>query len=211
MGYPSSSLFAPLLAVAAAAGGVVRGMPSDHAAVVRAAASLPDCTANSFGDFAWTITGFQYNGSYIFSTPAHQVDNGVVSFNVTNPALPYPAVCLATSTQLEDFFYGNVVYNCTVPDEQEAAANGPTHTTFSFSVPTRELDVNQTWICPEGSDPTGPDGFQYAGRVTLPLTCAETNYSNPDWQVGEIYSSREVTCDTSGPVTVVPYQEEAEA
>lgn len=47
--------------------------------------------------------------------------------------------------------------------------------------------------------------FSGAGSVNLTLDCVETQYQNPNWTVGQIYSDREITCQ---PVTtlVQPYE-----
>ncbi|KAI1827336.1 hypothetical protein F4861DRAFT_404655 [Xylaria intraflava] len=149
------------------------------------------CTSRSFSDFSWTVSDFTYNASYVFSTPAHQVDGGFAGFTLTNPAIPETVSCSAYSLQLEDYFYGNINYDC-------VAANGSsTKSSFAFSSPARSLAVNQTWTCSE--DPTTPTTFTARGSIELPYACKEDDYQNPDWQTGEIYSSRLVNC---GPVTL---------
>lgn len=109
------------------------------------------CTDSSFGDFSWEVEGFDYHASYIFTTPAHQNSWGYASFNLSNPALPYRAACSATSNQLSDFFYGNLWYNCSVPD----GADGGGDATFAFNRASGQLDVNQTWSC-DDQDPQYP-------------------------------------------------------
>ncbi|KAI1306662.1 hypothetical protein F5Y03DRAFT_354117 [Xylaria venustula] len=150
------------------------------------------CTAASFGDFAWTIEDFTYHAGYVFSTPAHQISSGTVAFNLTNPAFPEIVSCTAYSTWLEDFFYGNINYNCAVPEGSSA------RTSFSFSRPSGELNINQTWTC-DDEDPQYPITFTDYGTVNLTLVCNETDYQNPDWQQGEIYSDRDISC---APVTL---------
>ncbi|KAI2621027.1 hypothetical protein GGS21DRAFT_541779 [Xylaria nigripes] len=145
------------------------------------------CTSLSFGDFAWAIEEFKYSASYQFTTPAHQVSGGTVSFNLSNPALPETVTCTAYSTWLTDFFYGNINYNCVAPQ------GSSTKTSFAFNEPTGELTVNQTWTCTD-NEPTFPVTFKGLGAVNLPLDCKEDNYQNPDWQMGETYSSRVITC-----------------
>ena len=46
--------------------------------------------------------------------------------------------------------------------------------------------------------------------MDLDLACKDETWVNPDWKIGQIYSSRTVTCD---PVTLPlePYQMEAVA
>lgn len=165
--------------------------------------SNPGCTAASFHDFSWTIGEFVYNKSITFSTPAHQIASGNVQFNLTNPALTYPAVCTAYSTQLSDFFYGNQVYEC------KTEGNPGTSTTFTFNAPSSTLNINQTWTCSD-EDAQYPDTFIYAGQVNLTMECTTSTYQNPDWEIGQIYSSNFTNCKQSD-VTVPPYQEEAEA
>lgn len=164
----------------------------------------PGCTAASFGTFDWSIGEFVYNKSITFSTPAHQIDSGIVQFNLTNPALAYPAVCQAYSTQANDFFYGTQVYTCTVPEE-----DATTETTFTFNAPSGALNINQTWTCSD-KDPQYPDTFTYAGTVNLTLDCTASYYKNPNWEIGQIYSNNSTACAQSD-VTITPYSAEAEA
>ncbi|CAJ2506636.1 Uu.00g078220.m01.CDS01 [Anthostomella pinea] len=154
--------------------------------------SNPGCQAASFGNFTWTVEDFDYHASYIFTTPAHQNSWGYASFNLTNPALTYKASCSASSDQLSDFFYGNFPYKCTVPD------GSTTETSFDFSRPSGHLDVNQTWSCSD-QDPKYPITVIASGSANLTLDCTDVTQQNPDWQLGQIYSSRTVTC---GLVTV---------
>ncbi|KAI5867895.1 hypothetical protein GGS23DRAFT_543019 [Durotheca rogersii] len=154
--------------------------------------SNPGCQAASFGNFEWTIEDFVYHSNYIFTTPAHQNSWGYVDFNLTNPALEYPAVCSARSNQLSDFFYGTMPYRCTVPD------GSTTETTFDFSRPSGALNVNQTWTCSD-TDPKYPTTIHAYGSVNLTLSCTDETWINPNWTMGQIYSSRIVECE---PVTL---------
>lgn len=122
---------------------------------------------------------------------------GYVNFNLTNPALEYKASCSATSNQLSDFFYGNFPYTCTSPNGTSA------ETTFDFSRPSGELNINQTWSCSD-QDPQFPVTIHAYGQVNLTLDCTDDTYQNPNWTLGQIYSNREVKC---APVTeaVKPY------
>jgi hypothetical protein len=148
----------------------------------------PGCQARSFNDFQWTVEEFDYHASYIFTTPAHQNSWGYVNFNLTNPALTYEATCSGASNQLSDFFYGTMIYHCTVPDPES-----PTGTTFAFSRPSGQLDINQTWVCSD-EDPQYPVTINGYGTVNLTLDCTDETWQNPDWKLGQIYSSRTVTC-----------------
>jgi hypothetical protein len=159
----------------------------------------PGCQAASFGDFQWTVEEFDYHASYIFTTPAHQNSWGYVNFNLSNPALTYQASCSARSNQLSDFFYGTMNYECTVPDPES-----PTYTTLSFSRPSGRLDVNQTWVCSD-QDPQYPVTINGYGTINLTLSCTDETWENPDWKMGQIYSSRTITCDKQT-FPLKPYQ-----
>lgn len=155
----------------------------------------PSCSGPVTNDFHWTIEDFTYHASYIFTTPAHQNSWGYVDFNLTNPALPYAAKCSAASNQLSDFFYGNYLYTCTLPDGSTISDGSAS---FEFSRPSGQLNINQTWTCID-TDPTYPVTYGATGTVNLALTCNETFWQNPDWTVGQIYSTRGIICD---PVTL---------
>ncbi|EHK49163.1 uncharacterized protein TrAtP1_000236 [Trichoderma atroviride] len=157
------------------------------------ATTATGCTASSTKVSKWTVDDFDFHASYTFSTPAHQNSWGYVNFTLSNPALGYTPVCSAASDQLSDFFYGNFVYNCEVP--ASAAAD---KATFTFARPTNSLAINQTWHCAdEGSR------FTAQGGVQLNLTCSDTTWQNPNWQPGQIYSQRTVTCGkVTAPATI---------
>lgn len=160
------------------------------------------CLERSQDMTKWTVEQFDFHSSYIFTTPSHQNSWGYVNFTLSNPALDYKPTCSAQSNQLSDFFYGTVLYECTMPEEalsrrsvsQEAAA-------FTFSRPSGELEVAQSWYCPE-------EGARFVaeGGVKLNLNCKDREWQNPDWEMGQIYSSRTVTCDlvdAEAPVTEI--------
>jgi len=159
-----------------------------HSVVVAAPANdqngaVDECTLNSVGNLEWTVHDFRYHASYIFTTPAHQNSWGYVDFMLANPSIKYRARCSAQSSQLQDFFYGDMVYWCSVPVSGDDVS-------FTFSRPNGELKINQTWHCPgEGSR------FEAEGGVTLNLTCTDTQQRNENWKVGEIYSTQEIMCD----------------
>ncbi|PNY26793.1 Uncharacterized protein TCAP_03272 [Tolypocladium capitatum] len=143
------------------------------------------CTSTSTKVKEWSIIDFDFHSSYIFSTPAHQNSWGYVNFTLQNPAVGYQVCCSASSNQLQDFFFGTVIYTCDGCNAPVAADK----TTFTFSRPTDELFVNQTWNCAgEGSR------FSAQGGVVLNLTCADQSWQNPTWQQGQIYSTRNVDC-----------------
>jgi hypothetical protein len=144
----------------------------------------PTCMAAGQKVTSWKIENFDYHASYIFTTPAHQNSWGYANFTLSNPALPYKPVCTAQSSQLGDFFYGDQVYDCKVP-----AKYAGDEATFTFSRPSGQLNVNQTWACPEEGG-----RFWAEGGVKLKLDCEDKTWKNKDWKIGQIYSQRTVTC-----------------
>ncbi|KAB5550811.1 hypothetical protein GE09DRAFT_965359 [Coniochaeta sp. 2T2.1] len=149
----------------------------------------PGCTDASFSNFSWTVQDFDYHASYIFTTPAHQNSWGYANFNLSNPALPYQASCTASSSQLNDFFYGNLWYECSIPDGSPAG----TGATFAFNRASGQLDFNQTWRCSD-QDPQYPITLKGYATVNLSLDCTDTTWVNSNWTMGEIYSDRQVKC-----------------
>ncbi|KAF2502308.1 hypothetical protein BU16DRAFT_521056 [Lophium mytilinum] len=133
----------------------------------------------------WTVHGLDYHASYIFTTPAHQNSWGYVNFNLTNTAVDYTVACSGDSDQLSDFFYGNMWYTC-----QTAEGTPPAY--FRYDRPTGRVDLNQTWVCP---DPQYPTTYGAYGNATKELTCTDTTWQNPNWTMGQIYSSRTVECN----------------
>ncbi|KAI6778276.1 uncharacterized protein J7T54_004183 [Emericellopsis cladophorae] len=132
----------------------------------------------------WNIENFDYHASYIFTNPAHQNSHGYVNFTLANPALDATATCTASSSQLSEFFYGNQVFHCDVP----SSLGGPA--TFTYSRTTGDLQISQTWTCPDEQA-----RFSAVGGVTLDLDCRDETWQNPDWEQGQLYSVRTVTCD----------------
>jgi hypothetical protein len=142
----------------------------------------------------WTVEQFDFHSSYIFTTPSHQNSNGFVNFTLNNPAVDYKPICSARSSQLQDFFYGTVIYDCQMP---EGAPEGAA-ATFDYSRPSGQLRINQTWPCVEEGA-----RFEARGGVKLDLNCRDKKWKNPNWEMGQIYSSRTVTCnfvDAQAPV-----------
>ncbi|ERS98852.1 uncharacterized protein SPSK_04578 [Sporothrix schenckii 1099-18] len=185
-----------LLAASAAA-------TASAAPTVAARGDAPACVPPPAGTkYGWSIGEFVFNKSITFSTPAHQIDGGVVQFNLSNPSLAYPAVCAAYSSQLSEFFYGNIVYNCTTE-------NPDTATAFTFNAPTGQLNVNQSWMCIDPDNGPYPTTFAYKASVDLTPACTSSSYKNPDWHMGEIYSSNTTAC-VQKDVTLLP-QPQAEA
>lgn len=123
----------------------------DHDDGPGCAAPPPKSCASKAKDLKWTVHGFDYHASYLFTTPAHQNSWGYVNFNLTNTAVPYTASCSAASNQLSDFFYGTQWYTCTLP----ATAPVGAAVTFTYNRPSGELDVNETVVCDgKGTGPT---------------------------------------------------------
>ncbi|EXF83874.1 hypothetical protein COL5a_001716 [Colletotrichum fioriniae] len=135
----------------------------------------------------WTLSGFDYHASYIFSTPAHQNSWGYISFNVSNPVLNYTVACSAASSRLNDFFYGEQVYQCTPPEGGESTA-----TSFTWSTPEKAVALNQSWTC--NDDPKYPARYTAKGGAVADLQCEETFWQNDNWTIGQIYSTRNIDC-----------------
>ncbi|KAG6010719.1 hypothetical protein E4U43_008543 [Claviceps pusilla] len=141
------------------------------------------CTQKSSHAREWHVKDFEFYASYIFTTPAHQNSWGHVNFTLENPALNFVSQCEGSSNQLTDFFYGNFAYNC-------AQKLPSADTSFTFSRPTGELVINQSWACvSEGSR------FWAGGSANLTLNCKDETWQNPEWKMGQTYSSRTITCD----------------
>ena len=144
------------------------------------------CTERSQKVTLWNVEKFDFHSSYVFTTPAHQNSWGYVNFTLSNPAIDYKPVCSAESSQLSDFFYGTQEYTCTVGDD----APGGGGATFTYSRPSGELRINQTWTCFEEQSV-----FEAKGGAELDLNCRDETWENPDWQQGEMYSVRTVACN----------------
>jgi len=160
----------------------MRNLNSRIVAVVSLAASTLSLPSRKHTTFC--LEDITYNSSVIYSTPAHlAVAQGQVSFNLVNSAVPYATHCSAFSVQPFDFFYGEVVYQCdAVPDVVGS-------TNFTFSEPDGVFAVNSTWSCGEGSETI----LGY-GTGTAALDCSTNTYTNPNWTVGDIYSTTTTTC-----------------
>ncbi|KAM7187332.1 hypothetical protein V8F33_011322 [Rhypophila sp. PSN 637] len=178
---------ATLLPLAAMANGSPLGLG-------KRADSGPGCSATSFGVFKWGISNFVFNSTVVYTTPAHQNSWGYVNFDVENPAVAAgngrgdsEAVCSASSNRLNDFFYGDIPYNCTsAPSDRRA-------TTFDFNLDSRLLRLNESWVCSD-VDPEYPTIFTAGGAVTMNLECNTKSWTNPNWTMGDIYSSTITTC-----------------
>ena len=141
------------------------------------------CTQLSQNVSEWIVSEFDFHASYTSSISARQNSYEYVSFKLVNPALSYTSRCQVTSNQLQDSFYGGIIYNCTMPMPSSRA-------TFSFSRPMNVLLINQTWSCPgEGSR------FSSQGGAKLNLKCHEEKRQDSDWQQGQMHSKDLITCD----------------
>lgn len=93
----------------------------------------------------FTLHNIIYSSSIIYSTPAHlAVAEGTVSFNLSNSATPYTTHCSGSSSQIYEFFYGDIVYKCDSSPETSAL--------FTFSEPNGTFAVNQTWASVDKKD-----------------------------------------------------------
>lgn len=152
------------------------------------------CTALSSRRLEWTIRGFAFGSSELFTTPAHQaVSRGAANFTLENTALSYRFRCEAVSARAPDYLYGDDVWDCA------AAAPGDT-SRFSFDRPTGVLRVEQAWGCDrDGSR------FEGVGQVRLNLACETRNYENERWEMGQVYSTRDVVCAGPDVPVVIEY------
>jgi hypothetical protein len=106
------------------------------------AQSCPDCSYTSPDSRYFFLSNFAYYDSIIYSTPSHlAVAYGSVSFDFYNNAIEETVTCTASSRQAWNFFYGNIVYNCTSPVEDQGVA------TFTFNQTDGMVCVNETWSC----------------------------------------------------------------
>ncbi|KAL8377257.1 hypothetical protein RB595_008101 [Gaeumannomyces hyphopodioides] len=173
---------------ALAAGTLALGLPQPGHLGARQAA----CTELSGGgSFAWEVRDFAYRAFWIYQNPAQLWARGELSYTLANPATGREAACRASSSQLSDFFYGNAVYSCDVPDQGGQPLPLPTFRFNGYGL--WRLQVNETWICSPGGI------FIGTGTKDLPLSCNDTGVvENPDWepgQPGNFYSTRYLTCD----------------
>ncbi|KAM0271638.1 hypothetical protein ACHAQH_009026 [Verticillium albo-atrum] len=151
------------------------------------------CFSTTSAVKSWELTSLDYHASYIFSTPSHQNSWGYVSFTLENAALGTKTKCEAASSRLNDFFYGDVDYECEAP-EGEAPEGEPrlSETKFRFDRPGGEVTVEQSWYCFD--EPQFPSRITAKGGQDVELDCEETYTENKNWTVGEIYSQRDVKC-----------------
>ncbi|KAI1196823.1 hypothetical protein F5X97DRAFT_201025 [Nemania serpens] len=149
------------------------------------------CASASSGDFAWTVKAFTFSISDVYSTPAHEVASGTVTFNLSNPALPEEVRCTASNSAYSLYFYGGVNYACSAP------VGSTTKTSFTYSQIDDGLHINQTWTCKDGE----PVTFKGFGIVNFNLSCHTTFYQNPNYTgpSSGLYSIRDTNCD---PVTL---------
>lgn len=145
------SQISTILTAALSLGAAVNGLPSG---ANKRAEAKPGCSAASFDDFQWKISNFVYNASYIFTTPAHQNSWGYVNFDLFNPAFAVDggadpeATCSASSSRLNDFFYGDEPYTCSSNTIMR-------ETKFDFNHASGLLRVKDSWVC-EDVDPEFP-------------------------------------------------------
>ena len=92
------------------------------------------------------ISDLYFHSSRVYSTPAHQVAGGSISFNITNPAAGITTSCSASSTQIYDYFYGDLWYHCQKTD-------GVDDTEFTFNRTTGQINLTQRWTCKDPSSP----------------------------------------------------------
>ncbi|KAK5658927.1 hypothetical protein OQA88_1743 [Cercophora sp. LCS_1] len=141
------------------------------------------CKQITLSAMNWIAMGFHYRSQVIFSTPSHQIDAGNVEFTLTNTAIDYVMQCAAASSQPIDFFYGDQWFDCTGPAGSKAA--------FQYDKAGGKLSVKQDWSCQD--DPSDVQ-FHGEGTVVFSLNCTVTDWKNPDWTQGELYSTEMTDC-----------------
>ncbi|OIW34367.1 hypothetical protein CONLIGDRAFT_567468 [Coniochaeta ligniaria NRRL 30616] len=153
------------------------------------------CTTTSFSPWSWSLSDIYFHSSVIFSTPSHQIDGGWVSFSLAHPALAGVVFdCEASSTQLQDWFYGDQDYVCTGrADGEGGQAVRRAKATFRFDRAGGRVDVDQSWVC-EDQDPRYPIYFKASGSGNVSLSCNETKWQNANWTSGQIYSTDTFEC-----------------
>lgn len=112
------------------------------------------CTAPSLSSWAWSLSDLYFHSSVVFSTPAHQIDGGWVSFSLASPVVDVAFDCQASSTQLQDWFYGDQWYACTNTTGGGAAGEVEAEARFRYERVTGRVDVAQSWVCRD--DPVYP-------------------------------------------------------
>ena len=136
-------IFSLLLPLAASRPG---GPPSDQSTGNPGKPISPPktCIITSKSNFAWDVS-LQYHTSQTFTTPAHLNNWGVITLNLTNPAVPENSVyCTAGSNRAPDFFSGDQWFSCDVNDTAKAMGLGETRFRYSTN---GTLDLNQSWAC----------------------------------------------------------------
>ncbi|KAK3329884.1 hypothetical protein B0H66DRAFT_542282 [Apodospora peruviana] len=196
-----------------------KNSPLQRKDTLNEAAKSSTCAETSFDSLSWTAQDFWFRSSVIFSTPAHRaVADGEVSFNLTNTALDYTQSCYARSLSPTDFFYGNEWYTCDEPFPTGTNITGAPNITvpafamavFRFDRSAGKLDVNQTWACLGDDLDGGRDSifFNASGTANISLQCDSQRWQNPDWKMGQLYSTDTVDCAAKN-VTIFPFQIQA--
>ncbi|EEY22312.1 conserved hypothetical protein [Verticillium alfalfae VaMs.102] len=167
--------------------------PLALASPILSRADKQTCFSTTSAVKSWELKSFDFHANYIFSTPSHQNSWGYVSFVLENAILGTKTKCEASSSSLNDFFYGDVDYQCEAP-EGDVPKDEPrlSQTTFRFDRPGGEVQVAQSWYCFD--DPQFPSTITAKGGESVKLDCEETYTENSNWTIGEIYSQRDITC-----------------
>ncbi|PVH94567.1 hypothetical protein DM02DRAFT_188542 [Periconia macrospinosa] len=140
----------------------------------------------------WTIPNVDYSSQITYSTPAHMATSRAsIEFTYTSSTNSETSSCTGYSTGQQDsgaFFAFPNPTGCT------EAPGSATVSTFSYTGPTKNLNINETFTC-EGNT------YLAAASTQLALQCKETVYNNPNWTTpGDIYSAKTVACE---PLSVI--------
>ncbi|KAK3950863.1 hypothetical protein QBC32DRAFT_6414 [Pseudoneurospora amorphoporcata] len=155
------------------------------ATVSAAPASTAVKATETTSELTWTVSKFDFHADYIFSTPAHQNSWGYVNFALSSDKTELVYSCNTASNRLNDFFYGEIEYQCTAP---EGAPEGSA-ASFKYNRTDGTLVLSETVVA-------GDETYTASGSTTIQTTCTdETTGPSPTWVIGEIYTWRKVVCD----------------
>ncbi|KAL5604260.1 hypothetical protein BROUX41_002238 [Berkeleyomyces rouxiae] len=143
------------------------------------------CVQPSANFEKWTITDFDFHWSKKYTNPAHGIIDGVVQFNLTNPAIGNPLQCKGHSTVWPNFFSGDQWIDCEGTIVSSAR--------FAFDNTASTLKINQAWLCDTSN-------YNHTGFGDAVLACTTSGIQqNPNWVEGstELFSEEYFNCALS--------------
>lgn len=140
--------------VAAQILGLEKGMPDGWKGL-----DLSSCTRQSVDNFAWTITDFEHQTSYLSMAPDEPgVESSSVRFQIFNPGSERHSECSDTTSGA---FNGSAYFTCKPLGDR----NNYDRTRFSFA--PGQLRIWDGWRCIEG----GRFGGSWVFRGCSPSAC----------------------------------------